>query len=145
MGTQGKTTLHYVEVVETCEANETVLLRVLTRAQAQQQDPLIEKKELKKNPRKRTRRKASNKAASMDHSQVGGHISEAERIPRGSLEENSKTSSGGSVLLEKVNENLETLLKVFRKLSSCSSLVPLLLFQQESKIFLQDGIRVLQD
>ena len=38
MGTQGKTTLHYVEVVETCEANETVPLRVVTRAQAQQQD-----------------------------------------------------------------------------------------------------------
>ena len=32
MGTQGKTTLHYVEVVETCEANEMVPLRVVTRA-----------------------------------------------------------------------------------------------------------------
>ena len=68
MGTQGKTTLHYVEVVETCEANEIVPLRVVTRAQAQQQDPLVEKQELKKKPRKRTRRKASNKTASIDHS-----------------------------------------------------------------------------
>ena len=95
MGTQGKTTLHYVEVVEACDSNETIPLRVVTRAQAQQQDQQPEKEEIKKKPRRRTRRKASNKAASLDHSQLGGHMSEAERIQRESLERNSKTSLGG--------------------------------------------------
>ena len=40
MGTQGKTTLHYVEVVEACE---TIPLRVVAQAQAQQQDQPTEK------------------------------------------------------------------------------------------------------
>ena len=38
MGTQGKATLHYVEIVKEPEENETIPLRVVTRAQAQQQD-----------------------------------------------------------------------------------------------------------
>ena len=79
---------------------------------------------MKKKPRKRTRRKASNKAVSIDHSQAGGQINEAERIPRGSLEENSKTSSGGSILLEKVNENLESLLKAFEGRISKETVLP---------------------
>ena len=52
MGTQGKTTLHYVEVVEACDTNETIPLRVVTRAQAQQQDQQAEKQEIKRNPEK---------------------------------------------------------------------------------------------
>ena len=68
---------------------------------------------MKKKPRRRTRRKASNRAASIDLSQAGGQMNEAKKIPRESLEENSKTSLGGSVLLEKLNENLESLLKTF--------------------------------
>ena len=70
------------------------------------------------------RRKASNKAASIDHSQVVGHMSEAERRPMTSLEENSKTSSGGSILLEKVNENLESLLKAFEGRISKETVLP---------------------
>ena len=55
---------------------------------------------------------------------MGGHINEAEKIPRKSLEENSKTSSGGSVLLEKVNENLESLLKAFEGRISKETVLP---------------------
>ena len=79
---------------------------------------------MKKKPRRRTRRKASTKAAFIDNSQMGGHINEAEKIPRESLEENSKTSSGGLVLLEKVNENLESLLKAFEGRISKETVLP---------------------
>ena len=67
-GTQGKATLHYVEIVEEPADNETIPLRVVTRAQAQQQDQQPEKEEIKKKPRRRTRRKASNKTTSLNHS-----------------------------------------------------------------------------
>ena len=40
-------------------------------------------------------------------------MSEVEMIHKESLERNSKTNSGGLVLLERVNENLESLLKAF--------------------------------
>ena len=79
---------------------------------------------MKKKPRRRTRRKVSNKAAPIGHSQMGGHINEAEKRPRKSLEENSKPSSGGSVLLEKVNENLESLLKAFEGRISKETVLP---------------------
>ena len=51
-------------------------------------------------------------------------MNEAERIPRGSLEENSKTRLGGSSLLEKVNENLESLLKAFEGRISKETVLP---------------------
>ena len=51
-------------------------------------------------------------------------MSEVERIQRESLEGNSKTSSGGSVLLEKVNENLESLLKAFEGRISKEMVLP---------------------
>ena len=61
MGNQGKTTLHYVEVVEASESNETIPLRVVTRAQAQQQEEQQPEKEgIKRKPRRRTQRKASS-------------------------------------------------------------------------------------
>ena len=40
-------------------------------------------------------------------------MSEAKKVQKRNLETTSKTSLGGSVLLEKVNENLKSLLKVF--------------------------------
>ena len=51
-------------------------------------------------------------------------MSEAERIHKESLEGSSKTSSGGSVLLEKVNENLESLLKAFEGRISKETILP---------------------
>ena len=50
---------------------------------------------------------------SPENSQIGSNISEAEQMHKKSLDATSKTSSGGSILLEKVNENLESLLKAF--------------------------------
>ena len=51
-------------------------------------------------------------------------MSEAERIHKESLERNSKTSSRGFVLLEKVNENLESLLKAFEGRISKETVLP---------------------
>ena len=124
MGTQGKATLHYVELVEELEENETIPLRVVTRAQAQQQEQQPKKEGIKKKPRRRTRRKASGKVASLENSQLGDHRSEAKRIHKESLERNSKTSSRGSILLEKVNENLESLLKAFEGRISKETILP---------------------
>ena len=51
-------------------------------------------------------------------------MSEAKRIHKESLDGNSKTSSGGLVLLEKVNENLESLLKAFEGRISKETVLP---------------------
>ena len=103
-----------MEIVEEPKENESIPLRVVTRAQAQQQNPQEHEKEgLKMKPRRKTRRKALNKVVSPKNSQLGGNMSEAKKGHKESLEGNSKTSSRGLVLLEKVNENLESLLKAF--------------------------------
>ena len=68
MGTQGKATLHYVEIVEDPEENETIPLRVVTRAHAQQQEQQPEKEGIKWKPRRRTQRKASSKEISPENS-----------------------------------------------------------------------------
>ena len=114
-----------MEIIEELEKNETIPLRVVTRAQAQQQNPQEPEKEgLKMKPRWKTQRKALNKVVSLENSQLGGSMSEAEKIQKKSLETTSKTSSGGSVLLEKVNENLETLLKAFEGRISKETILP---------------------
>ena len=82
-GSQGKATLHYVEIIEELEENETIPLRVVTRAQAQQQDlQKFEKEGVRKKPRRKTRRKASIEAISPENSQKGGNMSEAEKVQK---------------------------------------------------------------
>ena len=61
---------------------------------------------------------------SPENSQKGGIMSEAERIQKRSLEATSKTSLGGSILLAKVNENLESLLKGFEGQISKETILP---------------------
>ena len=59
------------------------------------------------------RRKASNKASSPKNSQQGEDHT-AQNKKEAKTEVGSKTSSGGSILLEKVNENLESLLRALK-------------------------------
>ena len=48
------------------------------------------------------------------NSQIGGNVSEVEKTQKKILKTTSKASLGGLVLLEKVNENLKSLLKAFK-------------------------------
>ena len=59
------------------------------------------------------RRKAPNKASSPKKSQQGENHS-AQKEKQTKSKTISKTNSGGLILLEKVNENLESLLKAFK-------------------------------
>ena len=109
---QGKTTLHYVEAIEEPNESEKIPLRVITRAQAKDLDNHSNDENTNK-PRRKMRRKAPNKVSSPKNSQQGeNHSAQEEKQTKSKII--SKAKFGGSILLEKVNENLESLLKAFK-------------------------------
>ena len=108
-----KTTLNVVETILSSFENDIASLNVLTRAQAKQQRVGDSSQmETKKKPKKRKRRKTpKNKTLSKFEDEALNK--ENENKPQNKTHTISKTSSGDSVLMEKMNENLEAILKAF--------------------------------
>ena len=85
------------------------------------------------------RRTAPNKASSPKNSQQGeNHITQKEKQIESKTV--SKTNFGGLVLLEKVNENLESLLKAFKGRIAAETILPRNLQEYPNPI--QEGHRL---
>ena len=111
----GKTVLNYIEPIIETESEGRVSLRVITRAQKKKQNKGIIPNETITKPKKRQRKKWV-KEKSPDEKvteQMPEQTQQGKHEQQPSKEEILKTSSGGSVLMEKVNDNVEAMLKAF--------------------------------
>ena len=120
-----ETSLNMVETIPSPSNIETTSLNIVTRAQAKQQDVKEpDTLETKTKPKKRKRRKTKKPPKSDDEENGNKNSNELQNEPQILPEEISKTSSGGSVLMEKVNENLEALLKAFDARITSNTVLP---------------------
>ena len=106
----GKTVLNYIEPVNDTRSESQASLRVITRAQARNKAERVTSQEETLQPKKRMRKRWVKERIPETRTTQPPQAPLEPQLSEGDI---SKTSSGGSVLMEKVNENLEALLKAF--------------------------------
>ena len=120
-----ETSLNMVETIPSSSNIETTSLNIVTRTQAKQQGVKeLDTLETKTKPKKRKRRKTKMPPKSDDEENGNKNSNELQNEPQILPKEISKTSLGGSMLMEKVNENLEALLKAFDARIMSNTILP---------------------